>query len=420
VFFYYILIAVERFHDWPYLGGALFSLAFFPVTVVKMVGLVTVITAIFAPRPDGAVPRHTSTLGIVFVAFAVVPVLATVGSGLPLPESLSNLISLLLLLVATRRLISTYPRVTRTIRAVVIVAAISTFWSFKQALLEGGRTWGVNGDPNYEALTLVMMIPLALWMVRADDSPRWRHIGMLSAVLLAAAVILTQSRGALIGLGIVALGELFGRRRPGVYKAALVAVTLFGLVSAPSALWNRLENVQVSGEALNGDTQSTEARYQILIAGLNMVEAHPFFGVGLDLFKPLSPKYNPRLLEMHNPGQIAHNTYMQAAAEGGLITLALFLILMALGLHNCRVVAANTKQPEVRQLASAIRMSIFAFATASFFLSANYLVFFWLIIFLSQNLRHVSMANVTTDARTASRTPNRSQPNVLCASSSAA
>ncbi|HEY6418048.1 MAG TPA: hypothetical protein VIX59_03510, partial [Candidatus Binataceae bacterium] len=95
---------------------------------------------------------------------------------------------------------------------------------------------------------------------------------------------------------------------------------------------------------------------------------------------------------------IAHNTYLQVAAEGGLTTLAPFLALMALALSNCRTarrIADERNEPKIADLAGAVRISILTFAVAAFFLTANYLVFYWFLIFVSENLREIAVAGLT-------------------------
>ena len=161
--FYYLLIVIERFHDWPYLGGNLVNLGFMPITVVKIAGLATVAAAVFGIAPSGAAPRHRSFLGVLFVVFLILPVVSTVAFGEPIPtDSLSNVISLIFLLLATRKLLSTMARVKGAIRVLVLVSAFSTLWCFKESISKGGRAYGVGPDPNYEALALVMIVPLSI------------------------------------------------------------------------------------------------------------------------------------------------------------------------------------------------------------------------------------------------------------------
>ena len=214
---YYLLLICERFHDYPHLNSELFNAGFIPVTITKLMGVVAVAMAMIMPRPTGWAKPARDAMMPLFAAFALWPLLGTLALGLPLPAvSLSYLISLALLMVATRNLICTPGRARNVIRASVLAAGMGAAWCYKQHFMEGAeRAWGVGLDPNYEALSMVMMIPLAAWMGRAEGKLLWRTVGALTAASLAGATYLTQSRGGLLALAVVGLVALLrARRRP--------------------------------------------------------------------------------------------------------------------------------------------------------------------------------------------------------------
>ena len=70
------------------------------------------------------------------------------------------------------------------------------------------------------------------------------------------------------------------------------------------------------------------SRLELARAGLHMMEAHPVFGIGLDQFKSVEFHYNPLLAVVEPNPHIAHNTYVQLGAEGGIPTLALYLAIL--------------------------------------------------------------------------------------------
>ena len=389
----------ERFHEWPHLGTPLITLASVPLTVVKFVGIATVAAAILdAPRRDST-PRVRGRLLVTFALFAVIPTLATILAGDPFPtKAVSYLVSIALMMFATRRLVSNQLRMKTVIRALVAIVSLSTFWAYKQRFIEHRAeyfVWGVSEDSNYEALSILVVIPLALCVARLDPARRWRRLGVLGAVAMAGAVTLTESRGGVIGLASIVLGE-FLSRRTALYKSCVALAIAIAVLAAPSNLWRRMKSIQISGTAVNEAAESTEVRWQVLIAGMHMIQAHPVFGVGLDEYKPLSVSYNDALQGTH--GNIAHNTYMQVAAEGGLVALGLFVALMIMALRNCATVRKFSEH-SLGDLAAALKSSIIAYAIAAFFLSATYQVFYWLLITLSENLRDMMVAEVSSEER---------------------
>ena len=66
------------------------------------------------------------------------------------------------------------------------------------------------------------------------------------------------------------------------------------------------------------------------------MEAHPVFGVGLGQFKSAEFHYNPLLISLEAHPHIAHDTYVQLGAEGGIPTLALYLAILGVTLATCR------------------------------------------------------------------------------------
>ena len=56
-----------------------------------------------------------------------------------------------------------------------------------------------------------------------------------------------------------------------------------------------------------------------------MIKDHPLTGIGLDNFKPLVTRYEGRGGELE---KIAHNTYIEIAAEMGIPSLLVFLAIL--------------------------------------------------------------------------------------------
>src|SRR5207237_4979463 len=77
------------------------------------------------------------------------------------------------------------------------------------------------------------------------------------------------------------------------------------------------------------------------LAGLNMVSAHPFLGVGLGNFNVRFAEFTASPTFLISQGH-AHNYYIQVAAEAGLIGLAAYLLLLgAIVLAGARALRAT-------------------------------------------------------------------------------
>jgi O-antigen ligase len=392
---YYLLLVMSRFHSDPRVGKALFDTGFVFVTPVKIVGLLTVLVALLLPRPEEAAPRLRSPQSVLFLLFAILPVLETLAFSLPTPStSISSLISFAFLMVATRLLVTTDDRMRKTVRVMILASTLASLWIYKEYFLQHfDRPGGLEQDPNYEALTLVTGIPLAIWMARHEISRWWRQIGAGCAGLTGLAVVITESRAGLIALGVMALATLVFTRRKLRTLALLTVVAIIFVGLVPAGLSQRFHSIKISGTPSNGDEESARIHFELLRAGIRMIGSNPIFGVGLDQFKSVAPEYNPNIYGLAGHSFIAHDTYIQVAAEGGLPTLVLFMALICLALVNCSAVRRST-DPALADLGRAMLLGLVAYGVAAASVTAEYVITLWLIVFLAQSLRDISAGAV--------------------------
>ncbi len=398
--FYYVLLFLTRFHSDPRAGMPLFNAAFVPVTPVKIAGCLTVFAVLVIPRPKDAVPRRRNVLGVVYFAFAAIQILEVAVFRLPMPaDSLSALVSFGLFLIATRALVSTEERMRKTVRAMILASAFASLWLYKQHFLQHfARPDGIEGDSNYEALTLVTGIPLALWMVRYETDSWWKRIGAACAGFMVGGILLTESRAGLIAAVVMGLAAVVLARRKALTTALLGITVAAGVVLAPAGLVSRFHHITFEGSATNGDEASSRIHFELLKAGLAMIESYPLTGVGLERFKAVAPDYNSNLLKVAGRRFIAHNTYVQIAAETGLPVLLLFMVLITLALMNCRAVRHRGNEP-LAQMATAMQLGLIGYSVAAASVTAEYVTTLWILIFLSQNLREIAAAFSAHDSQ---------------------
>lgn len=391
---YYLLLLIIPFHSDPRLGANLFTAGAMIVTPAKIVGLLAVFVALIMPRPEGAAPRLANPLAVLFVPFAIFPVLATLVFGLPIPvESVSALISAALLLMATRRLANTRERMFKVSRTLVLAFAFGSLWVYKQHFIGHAiSAWGLEQEPNYEALMLLTSIPLGFWMARHEARRWWRRIGLGCGLIQIGAIVLTESRAGIFAAGFMGIAAVIHSRRK-IAGLALIAVAAFLLFDfGPTNLSHRFESIKLFGTPTNGDEASTRIHIELLKAGLNMIAAHPMFGVGLGEFKAMAPVYNAELLKLTKQSYVAHDTFIQIGAEGGMPTLFLFLAMMSTAIVNFKSVRPSS-DTALAALAFSMQIGLMGISIAAVSITAQLLPF-WIFIFLSQNLREIAVADV--------------------------
>jgi putative inorganic carbon (HCO3(-)) transporter len=244
----------------------------------------------------------------------------------------------------------------------------------------------VTGDPNFFAASAVVCLPMAFVWTLEGTRP-WERMYCLGclAVGLAGSMV-AASRGGFVGL-LVGLAVLTWHSRYRVKALTIVGgVLVMALVISPTSPLKRLLDPS------HGDIGARDARIQLWTAGLKMVEAHPLLGVGIGNFRMAAADYGGMVGDITF---IAHNGYLDVAAELGLPAL---LALLAVIFFSCRAASKVRRQTRVtgqlalHQAAWGIEAGLFGFAVALFFVSGLFLKLFWLMVFLSMCLASLRAA----------------------------
>ncbi len=196
--------------------------------------------------------------------------------------------------------------------------------------------WNPRGfSPNLAGGLLGLFLPPALMLALYARGRLLRNISGLTTLVLAAMMILAQSRGALIGVAVaVPLVTILADRRWLLLWAAVTAVAL--VVLAVPGGPGLADLSSIVNAALGGDGTLSEAgfsgRVELWSRALYVIQDFPFTGVGMGMFEPVVELLYP-LFSIGPDAQIehAHNIFLQSAVEMGVPGLightALYLIL---------------------------------------------------------------------------------------------
>lgn len=201
-------------------------------------------------------------------------------------------------------------------------------------------------DPNYFAAELVPAIVIAIFLFATTGSRRTRWLVAVGAGVDLVAFVLTQSRGGIVGLIAALLGAVVfaGRARPRVLALVLTLMAIglgYYLTFKPGHVFG-------SG-ASGGLAQTSSGRTDEWHVALQVFRRHPVGGVGLGNYQVVEPAfatqtYNLTFIQMIvKYRQVAHNTYLEMAAELGLVGLLLFLAILALPLRGATQAVARLK-----------------------------------------------------------------------------
>jgi O-antigen ligase len=193
------------------------------------------------------------------------------------------------------------------------------------------RFQGPTSDPNFWARVLVALLPFAVAAVAVHRGlSRVVFAGCTLSILLG--IFLTQSRAGFVAGGVTFVVVLIiagGRARRLLMTAPIVIGLLLINPATGPRLATLIDLTKGSEEVTDLSIAYREAAQR---GGLEMFRDHPLTGVGIGNFdSALLPYLRSGVAELPPTakfGQIApHNTYLQMAAESGIVGLIGFLLL---------------------------------------------------------------------------------------------
>jgi O-antigen ligase len=242
------------------------------------------------------------------------------------------------------------------------------------------RGLGLINDPNDFGQLLVCVIPLLFIFWRPKKTLKNIAFVALPVGALLIGIYLTHSRGALLAL--IAIMIVASRKRIGTLPALLIAAVVF--VAAMSLNFTGGRDISASAGAdrtiLWGD-------------GLQMLKAHPLFGVGLGSF-----------IDYCDCGHTAHNSLVVCAAELGLFGLFFWCMFLFSTMKDALAIASPEKvseadpaipeeaivsrgisrieavdKAEINRIGRLLVLSFTGFLVAGWFLSRAYVMTFFLL-----------------------------------------
>lgn len=293
------------------------------------------------------------------------------------------------------------PRDLRMIVAVFVVLSVATAWSGSAAAITGSgrpevadyRAGGVEvligstQNPNRLALICTLALIFIWEYSQAHALRRWGWAAGAAVLLLVVTVFLSASRGGVLGLGFASL-LLFVRRDSGAGRiayglaVAALGVMLIGQVVPEQAL-DRIANIPgITADPNHGEGGgSIERRGYTYGVGLQIWEQAPLVGVG-----PGNWPYVRFITDPLRSAAAPHNSFLKALAEGGLLTLCLYLVLFGVTLRDlmrCErspAVIAAARRDGLEWVLRGTRIAVVTFLIFSMFADLWDLIFsYWLI-----------------------------------------
>ena len=281
-----------------------------------------------------------------------------------------------------------------------------------------GVVGGIFSNPNDLATSFNLLIPLAVGLALLRQG-RQRYFYFACAAILATGVVLTFSRGGFLGLVAVCAVLLWKLSRESKALSALALIlTVFIFLSAmPVGYSGRIVSIF---DHQSDPTGSSQARIDLLNRGLELALAHPVLGLGIGNFHIYSIQE-----------QRAHNSYLEIAAELGMLGLIAYLIMILAPLRSLRRIEKETTSARYQETARgdpllntnsaalrrdyyfktvAIQGALFAYLVCSFFGSIQYLWFLYYPLAFAIAFRRIYAAELA-ESTSAVESPSPIQVN---------
>lgn len=385
--FFFIVVLFSAVPKHPLMGDQVGG----GITIIKIVGLLAFFSAMVYTALRGYLPPLLQTWPIrLFLMLSALALVSYLALGDKTDITLSpfmSYVSYLILLFVTMALVDSQTRLRYSTLAFIGAPTLAALYTLREWELKGfqggSRPGYVAGDANYYAANAILALALAYFLCQAKR-PLWeRAYSLCCAGLIVLAMVASASRGGFFALCLCG-GYIFIRSKRKLLLAGCGLFLTLLLIVSPSSPIHRILHPDY------GDTQSSRIHRALWVFGLKQMIKHPIMGIGLGQFKPTVAR------EHGLGGQvsaIAHNTYIEYGAELGILGLILFLAIIVstwISLERIRNEALRRQDEFFYAVSSGMQTGLLGFCVAAFFLSAEYLKTFWIMIFLCATLPRIS------------------------------
>ena len=274
--------------------------------------------------------------------------------------------------------------VRRLLYIVIMTGAVLSAYGILQYLnLCDHSWWDPEGfmaatfvNHNHFSGYLELAIPAAVIFVLKKHALAFRLLIVSALMIMVAAFVLAQSRGAWIGLSVSLLAMVFIvlRKRNNSMRSVIFLTLLAAAVISLAYFGKDIisERIGPSAASSGAEDASFTTRLKIWQGSIDMIRHNFIFGTGIGTFAWGFPKYRPEGLNVM--ANFAHNDYLQIACETGIlglvIALWLFVVVIKTGLSK-----GNLRSYRLGCSIGVLSLSLHALSDFNFHIPANMLLF---------------------------------------------
>ncbi|MGB9196333.1 MAG: O-antigen ligase family protein [Terriglobales bacterium] len=260
-------------------------------------------------------------------------------------------------------LITTFDR----LRRIIWIQTVSVVVACSAAIIKGHDVdrlnsvlGGIYSNPNDLAFAVVLALPFALLFMVISKNMVVRALWVGGMLIMLFTIFLTASRAGFIDLVISGSVTLYffaikGKRPTLLVGTVLTAVLIAGTVGGK--LYDRFTALQGGSTTEQSAYGSYQDRMYLMKRAVEAIEHYPIFGIGARNF----PTYSGIWRDVHM-------TYLQAASEGGIPVLILYLLFFRRGFQNLKILRKRKDlDPSTTLFVGALTSSLVGFVIGALF-----------------------------------------------------
>jgi len=267
------------------------------------------------------------------------------------------LVQLILLTVLVFDLARSWDRVAWVAKFLVLGATVAALITLEQYFFGGERRagGGVVGGINRTAMTLVIILPFAFYLLRSGETAFWRWLGLGYIGIAGLAVAATLSRMNYLVFPMVVAVQLAlmtqtrrGRRRMLLLGAAAVIAVSFMPMDVIRGRAESIVPYLTSTVARENPGDTYSARGFMMQVSLAMFIDRPILGAGYRNYMPHFMNYQemvPGAWRMYTSGMSPHGSHQGFLAELGIVGTLLWLTLFVVAARNLKSAWRTARDP---------------------------------------------------------------------------
>jgi O-antigen ligase len=277
------------------------------------------------------------------------------------------------------------------LRKVLYVICLSALFYAGLSILSSGQTdgrfsFGSMYDPNDLAFFLLSIFPMGFYFLSKRESALRRITAALTIAVSLTVILMTGSRGGLVGLLLVCFFLFFTRLSPlQLFHKFILLIIFVVALSMNIEKINTERFASILSPEDDYNVTNEQGRLAVWKRGWQVTLSHPLTGVGAKNFSLAIGTYRKEIGEIPR-WQAPHNSFIQILTEIGFPGLIVFLFLVAGTAKTFSRISSNTSSVSCRDLIfldRAIFLGFIGNLGTSFFLSMAYSILLTLFLALS-------------------------------------